>query len=95
MILEENREHSPARRRGGADDLARRGISLDVEQRSINVNVSDEELAQRKAEWQQPEDRFSRGYGKLYFNETTQAHDGCDFRFLHHDGSVTPEPSIH
>ena len=88
---------SPESFTGGPLALVKDGdtVSLDVEQRSINVNVSDEELAQRKAEWQQPEDRFSRGYGKLYFNETTQAHDGCDFRFLHHDGSVTPEPSIH
>ena len=25
----------------------------------------------------------------------TQAHEGCDFRFLHADGSVTPPPSIY
>ena len=70
-------------------------ISLDIPSRSIQLEVSEEELAQRRANWKPPENRFSRGYGKLYFDETTQAHEGCDFRFLHADGSVDPEPSIY
>ncbi|MEZ6125539.1 MAG: L-arabinonate dehydratase [Planctomycetaceae bacterium] len=70
-------------------------ICLDVAGRTLTLEVSDEELATRKANWQAPEERFSRGYGKLYFNETTQAHQGCDFRFLHADGSKDPEPGIY
>ena len=82
---------------GGPIALIRDGdmISLNIPERSIELEVSDEELATRKAEWKAPEPRFSRGYGKLYFDETTQAHEGCDFRFLHDDGSVDPEPSIY
>ncbi|HIE99818.1 MAG: L-arabinonate dehydratase [Fuerstiella sp.] len=70
-------------------------ISLDVEARQLQLEISDDELASRKAEWKQPEHRFTRGYGKLYFDETTQANIGCDFRFLHADGSQDPDPSIH
>lgn len=70
-------------------------ISLDVEARKLQLEISDEEMVERKAAWKQPENKFTRGYGKLYFDETTQANVGCDFRFLHADGSQDAEPSIH
>ena len=70
-------------------------IELDVENRKIHLDVSDEEMEKRKSKWTAPPQRFSRGYGKLFENEVTQAHEGCDFRFLHHDGSETPDPEIH
>ena len=70
-------------------------VTLDVEGRRLQLEVSDEELERRRAGWQQPESRFSRGYGKLYFEETTQANLGCDFRFLHADGSKDAEPDIY
>jgi dihydroxy-acid dehydratase len=70
-------------------------ISLNVESRQLQLEISDDELASRKANWEQPEHRFTRGYGKLYFDETTQANIGCDFRFLHADGSQDPDPSIY
>jgi dihydroxy-acid dehydratase len=88
---------SPESFTGGPLALVRDGdfISLNIPERTIQLEVSDEELANRKAEWKPPAARFSRGYGKLYFDETTQAHEGCDFRFLHADGSDDPEPSIY
>ena len=70
-------------------------ISLDVKGRQLNLLVDEDELACRRSGWTQPEAKFSRGYGKLYFDQTTQAHEGCDFRFLHADGSVDPDPSIY
>jgi len=81
---------------GGPLALVRDGdiIELDVEARRIHLDVSDEELARRRAEWRPREPRFSRGYGRLFLDEITQANEGCDFRFLHRDGSVTPEPDI-
>jgi len=87
---------SPESEAGGPFALVRDGdlIELDVEARTIHLDVSDSELAKRKTEWQPPESRFSRGYGKLYADESTQAHEGCDFRFLHHDGSSWDEPDI-
>lgn len=69
-------------------------IELDVDQRRIHLDVSEEELSRRREKWVQPAENFSRGYGKLYSEETTQADEGCDFRFLHHDGSHWKEPDI-
>ncbi len=82
---------------GGPLALVRDGdtVCLDIQQRQLNLEVSDDELQRRKAEWVQPQPIFTRGYGKLYFDQTTQAHEGCDFRFLHDDGSTDPEPSIY
>ncbi|MCA9049453.1 MAG: dihydroxy-acid dehydratase [Planctomycetaceae bacterium] len=70
-------------------------ISLDVPARRLQLEVSDEVLAERRSRWVAPQDPFSRGYGRLYFEQTTQANLGCDFRFLHADGSEPPEPSIY
>lgn len=70
-------------------------ITLDVAGRKLTLEVSDEEMAKRRASWVAPKASFSRGYGKLYLDETTQANEGCDFRFLHADGSQDPPPSIY
>ena len=68
-------------------------IELDVAGRRLHWHVSYEEIARRRAAWKAPAPRFARGYGKLFSEEVTQAHEGCDFRFLHH-GPPTPEPDI-
>ena len=70
-------------------------ISLDTAKRQLNLEVSPDELLRRRSDWQQPEPRFSRGYGRLYLEQTTQANQGCDFRFLHADGSIDAEPGIY
>lgn len=82
---------------GGPLALVRDGdmIELDVESRTLKLDVSEAELAARRESWQAPENKFTRGYGKLYFDETTQANAGCDFRFLHADGSQDEDPSIY
>ena len=69
-------------------------VELDVPNRKIQLHVSDEELEKRRAVWQKPEPKYARGYGQLYINHVTQAHEGCDFDFLQH-GSATPEPPIY
>ena len=56
--------------------------------------VSDDELERRRREWKPPAPRFGRGYGELFVRETTQANEGCDFKFLR-AGSPTPEPDIY
>jgi dihydroxy-acid dehydratase len=69
-------------------------IELDIAERRINLQVDEDELAKRRAEWQQPAPKYTRGYGALYLDHITQADDGCDFDFL--ESSVpTPEPEIH
>ena len=69
-------------------------IELDVAARKLSLNVSDEELGKRRADWQQPAPKFGRGYGALYLQHITQADQGCDFDFLE-AGPPTPEPEIH
>jgi dihydroxyacid dehydratase/phosphogluconate dehydratase len=68
-------------------------IALDVQARTLNVLVSDEELARRQADWVAPVQPFVRGYTKLYQQHVTQAHEGCDFDFLQ-GTAATPEPVI-
>ena len=68
-------------------------IALDVDARRIDLLVDEAEIARRLAGWSPPPARFSRGYGKLFLEQTTQADHGCDFRFLER-GGPTPEPDI-
>jgi dihydroxy-acid dehydratase len=81
---------------GGPLALVRTGdlIELDVQARKIHLHVSDAELADRRARWQPPEERYERGYAALFANEVTQANEGCDFKFLH-AGKPTAEPDIY
>ncbi|MEU4093143.1 L-arabinonate dehydratase [Streptomyces sp. NPDC026673] len=78
---------------GGPLALVRTGdpITLDVEARTLRLEVEDAELERRRAQWQAPPPRYGRGYGALYQDQITQADTGCDFRFLARPGEV-PEP---
>jgi dihydroxy-acid dehydratase len=80
---------------GGPLALVRTGdkITLDVEARELSMDVSDGELAKRRADWSAPKPHYTRGYGSLFLNHVTQANEGCDFDFLH-AGEPTPEPKI-
>jgi len=69
-------------------------IELDVEGRKLNLQVSEEELAKRRAAWLKPPRRYQRGFGALFSEHVTQADQGCDFDFLH-AGADPPEPEIH
>jgi dihydroxy-acid dehydratase len=87
---------SPESFLGGPLALVRDGdlIELDVTNRRLHLQVSDEELATRRASWQPPARHYERGFGALYAAHVTQAEQGCDFDFLH-AGAETPEPEIH
>ncbi len=78
---------------GGPLALVRTGdlITLDVAERSLRLEVDDDELSRRRAAWQPPPPRFERGYGALYSEHVTQADKGCDFGFLARPGR-NPEP---
>ena len=69
-------------------------IELDVDQRKLQLHVSDEELEKRRAAWVAPKRHYTRGYGALFIDRVTQAERGCDFDFLQ-AGESTPEPDIH
>jgi dihydroxy-acid dehydratase len=68
------------------------GITLDVAQRRLRLEVDDAELARRRADWRPPPPAFGRGYGVLYTEHVTQADQGCDFGFLSRPGD-TPQPN--
>jgi dihydroxy-acid dehydratase len=57
-------------------------IELDVEGRRLHLEVSDEELARRKARWTPPPAHENRGYLKLYLDHVLQADRGADLDFL-------------
>ncbi|MBT6623896.1 MAG: dihydroxy-acid dehydratase [Gemmatimonadetes bacterium] len=69
---------------GGNLALVRNGdmIELDVEGRRLHLDVSEEELATRRAEWKRPEPHDIRGYVSLYTDHVLQADKGVDFDFL-------------
>jgi dihydroxy-acid dehydratase len=57
-------------------------ISLNVDERTITLEVEDEEIQKRLVALQKREDSPVRGYGKLYHEHVQQANFGCDFDFL-------------
>jgi dihydroxy-acid dehydratase len=87
---------SPESRVGGPLALLRDGdlVTLDVPNRTLNASVSEAEFAIRRSGWTRPTPRYSRGYGALYSERVTQAHEGCDFDFLTGMDDA-PEPEIH
>jgi dihydroxy-acid dehydratase len=82
---------------GGPLALVRTGdlITVDVPARRIHLNISDDEMAARRAAWQPPPRRYERGYGWMYSKHILQANDGCDFDFLETGfGAPVSEPEI-
>ncbi len=75
---------SPEAAAGGPLALVRNGdrIRLSVKARRIELQVSEAELAKRKAAWKPPVAVPARGYAKLYMDHVLQAEHGCDFDFL-------------
>jgi L-arabonate dehydrase len=69
---------------GGPLALVQNGdlISLDVPNRSLSLQVSDEELERRRAAFKPVAAAASRGYVKLYVEHVLQANEGADLDFL-------------
>ncbi|MBX2880683.1 MAG: dihydroxy-acid dehydratase [Granulosicoccus sp.] len=66
-------------------------ITLDVNAGVLRLDISDEELAARRARWVPNHPEASRGYVKLYQETVMQASDGADLDFLC-GGSGAPVP---
>lgn len=82
---------------GGPLALVQTGdmISLDVATRRLDMEVSEEELARRRAAWTPPQPRFERGYGWVFTRHILQADKGCDLDFLESSHGANPgEPAI-
>jgi dihydroxy-acid dehydratase len=74
---------APEAAAGGPLALVKTGdvIELDVPARRLHLDVSDEELARRRAAWVAPAPP-TRGYYKLYVETVQQADKGADLDFL-------------
>ena len=89
---------SPESYVGGPLALVQTGdmISVDVPNRSIRLEISDEEMQRRREAWTPPEVRFERGYGWMFSQHIEQANEGCDFDFLKTAfGKPVGEPDIY
>ncbi|MHA4845930.1 IlvD/Edd family dehydratase [Flavitalea antarctica] len=75
---------SPEAAIGGNLALVQNGdmIELDVQNRRLNLEVSEEELVKRRLNWEVPSPVADRGYVGLYVKHVQQAHLGADLDFL-------------
>jgi dihydroxy-acid dehydratase len=83
---------------GGPLALVKNGdmISVDIDARSIRLEISDAEMARRRAMWKPPAKHYERGYGYAFSKHIQQANEGCDFDFLKTDfGAPVGEPHIY
>lgn len=87
---------SPESAIGGNLALVQNGdmIKLDVSQRLLQLLVSDEELAERRANWLAPKPAATRGYVSMYINHVMGADKGADLDFLRgNSGSIVTRDS--
>jgi dihydroxy-acid dehydratase len=70
---------APEAFRGGPIAHVRDGdpIVLEVERRELNVEVAEDELARRAAEWRQPEPRYASGVFAKYAATVGSASEGA------------------
>ena len=75
---------SPETAEGGALALVQNGdmIELDTAGRRLHLDVSDEELARRRANWKPREPFMARGYVSMYLEHVMGADQGADLDFL-------------
>ena len=88
---------SPEAHVGGPLALIQAGdtVRVDIPNRRLDMLVSDEELAARRARWTPPPPKFERGFGWMFSRHIKQAHEGCDFDYLETQfGAPVGEPDI-
>ena len=75
---------TPEAAAGGPLAVVRNGdmIELDVDARRIHLDIPDEELRQRLAEWKPTVEAPTSGYIKLFHDHVEGADSGADFDFL-------------
>ena len=69
---------------GGPLALVRDGdlISLDVENRKLHLDITDEEMAWRRETWKPEPNEYHRGHARIYIEHVQQANLGAYFGFL-------------
>ena len=86
---------SPESHVGGPLAFVQNGdlIELDVAKRSLMLLVDEATMIKRRENWVPPTTTWTRGYHRIFAGHVTQAHEGCDFDFLHGHSS-NREPDI-
>lgn len=87
---------SPEAAAGGPLAVVQNGdmIELDVPNRRLHLDISDEELAKRLAVWKNTVPMPTSGYASLYYKSVIGADKGADFDFLvGHRGKAIPKDS--
>lgn len=81
---------------GGPLALLKTGdwVDLDMKAGTLNMRVSEDELAARRLLFKPAHYEYKRSFAALYQQHVTQADEGCDFDFLA-DKSDVPEPGIY
>lgn len=74
---------SPEAAEGGPIAIIKDGdkIAIDVDNRELNLQVSDEEIAARLSKWQRPEPKFKHGYLALYSKFAASGSEGGILKF--------------
>lgn len=70
-------------------------IQLDVEARTLTLDISNDELARRKADWTAPASKVDRGYVRLFLDHVQQADTGVDFDILRGGSGSGVERDLH
>ncbi|SEK99750.1 dihydroxyacid dehydratase [Maribacter orientalis] len=88
---------SPESTVGGTLAFVKNGdmIELNVEKRSLHLDVELDELIKRKKEWISPEPLAKRGYVKMYIDHVQQADKGADLDFLVGGSGSKVERDLH
>ena len=88
---------SPESSVGGTLALVQNGdlIELDVAERRLHLDVPDEELQKRRANWIAPEPLATRGFVKLYLDHVQQADIGADLDILEGGSGSNVERDLH
>ena len=75
---------SPEAARGGPLAIVKNGdfIELDVDARRIHLDISEEEMQRRLADWRPSVEPPASGYARLFHDHVEGADTGADFDFL-------------
>lgn len=74
---------SPEAAEGGVIAVVQDGdrIAIDVEERSLDLLVDEEEITRRLKEWKRPEPKFKRGYLGLYSKIAASGSEGAIMKY--------------
>jgi dihydroxy-acid dehydratase len=73
---------SPEAAEGGPLAVVENGdeITIDITERKLHLNLSDQEIQKRLAKWQRPAPKFKSGYLALYSRLAESADKGAIIR---------------